>query len=135
MLQLQGIFTHVPAKWTAELLYIPYVIPFVVVSCVTLLVFRRDLREGGVTWRQPFGTAWGKVRGECGCHRNTWHRGRCRTLFVVVGSRCQVLLLHPVTLKQLHEAGSLTPLIGCCCCWCAPQALCGPWWVPWCWLS
>lgn len=64
VLQLQGIFTHSHAKWTAELLYIPCVIPFVVVSCVTLLVFRRDLREGGVTWRQPFATAWGKVRGE-----------------------------------------------------------------------
>jgi hypothetical protein len=64
VLQLQGIFTHGPAKWTAELLYIPCVIPFMVVSCVTLLVFRQDLREGGVTWRQPFTTAWDKVRGE-----------------------------------------------------------------------
>jgi hypothetical protein len=64
VLQLKEIFTHVSANWTAELLHIPCLVPFVVVSCVTLAIFRRELKEAAVGWHQPFATAWGKISGE-----------------------------------------------------------------------
>lgn len=64
VLQLQSVFTQRDANWKAELLYVPCFIPFVVVSCVTLLVFRRELVRSGVHWTNPFTTAWHKLSGE-----------------------------------------------------------------------
>lgn len=64
VLQLQSVFTQLGANWKAELLYVPCFIPFVVVSCVTLLVFRRELVRAGVHWTNPFRTAWQKLSGE-----------------------------------------------------------------------
>jgi hypothetical protein len=63
VLQLRQVFTYPTADWTAELLYMPCLIPFVVVSGATLLLFRKDLRKGGVGWREPFANAWRKVKG------------------------------------------------------------------------
>jgi hypothetical protein len=66
VLQLRQVFTYPTADWTAELLYMPCLIPFVVVSGATLLLFRRDLRDAGLGWGEPFANAWRKVKGEGG---------------------------------------------------------------------
>jgi hypothetical protein len=63
VLQLRSIFTQAHADWAAELLYMPCLIPFVAVSCVTLGLYRGELRGAGVAWWQPFATAWHKVAG------------------------------------------------------------------------
>ena len=65
VLQLRQVFTYPTADWTAELLYMPCLIPFVVVSGATLLLFRKDLKEAGVAWGEPFANAWRKVKGVC----------------------------------------------------------------------
>lgn len=63
VLQIQGLFTQSNANWTVELLYMPCLIPFVLVSCVTLMLFGRDMKQAGVSWRAPFATAWNKLKG------------------------------------------------------------------------
>lgn len=39
--------------WTFQLLYVPFIVPFIVVSIVTVLLFRRNLPEGA-TMLTPF---------------------------------------------------------------------------------
>lgn len=53
--------TSNPINWTYQLLYIPSILPFVVMSAVTLLVHRRGLRSH---WTAPFREAGARVAGE-----------------------------------------------------------------------
>jgi L-lactate permease len=41
--QLRDIFTYPNLNWRYELLYVPFLIPFVLVSIITMLIFRKDL--------------------------------------------------------------------------------------------
>eukprot|EP00980_Cylindrotheca_fusiformis_P017547 scaffold5502_cov115-Cylindrotheca_fusiformis.AAC.9 len=45
VLQLDNILTYPGLNWKFELLYIPFIMPFVVVSLFTMLVYRRDLQR------------------------------------------------------------------------------------------
>jgi L-lactate permease len=63
VLQLQGLLSLAGANWTVELLYMPCLVPFVLVSCVALVVFRADMHQAGATWKEPFSSAWNKLKG------------------------------------------------------------------------
>jgi L-lactate permease len=63
VLQLQGLLSLTGANWTVELLYMPCLVPFVLVSGVTLVVFRADMHQAGETWKEPFSSAWNKLKG------------------------------------------------------------------------
>lgn len=41
--QLIDIFTYPNLNWRYELLYVPFLIPFILVSCITIAIFRKDL--------------------------------------------------------------------------------------------
>lgn len=41
--QLRDIFTYPNLNWRYELLYVPFLIPFVLVSVITMVLFRKDL--------------------------------------------------------------------------------------------
>jgi L-lactate permease len=41
--QLRDIFTYPNLNWRYELLYVPFLIPFVLVSVITMILFRKDL--------------------------------------------------------------------------------------------
>ncbi|CAB9520620.1 Putative L-lactate permease [Seminavis robusta] len=43
VLQLRHILTYPNLNWKYELFYIPFLVPFVVISCLTMLIFRKDL--------------------------------------------------------------------------------------------
>jgi lactate permease len=43
VVQLQNILTYPNLNWRYELLYVPFIIPFVIVSGLTMLIFRKDL--------------------------------------------------------------------------------------------
>lgn len=48
VVRISRIFSLPPGSlvWTYQLLYIPFLVPFVVVSLVTVVLFRRNLPEG-----------------------------------------------------------------------------------------
>lgn len=41
--QLLDIFTYPNLNWNYELLYVPFIIPFIFVSCITIFIYRNDL--------------------------------------------------------------------------------------------
>lgn len=43
--QLQNILTYPNLNWSFALLYVPFLLPFVFVSLITLVIFRKDLHE------------------------------------------------------------------------------------------
>jgi L-lactate permease len=43
VVQLQNILTYPNLNWRYELLYVPFIIPFVIVSGLTMFIFRKDL--------------------------------------------------------------------------------------------
>lgn len=43
VIQFQNILTYPNLNWRYEVLYVPFIIPFVVISALTLFLFRRDL--------------------------------------------------------------------------------------------
>jgi hypothetical protein len=61
VLQLREILTEPSVSWKYELLYVPFLIPFVLASAVTVAVHRRDLE---VPWWTPFKEAFQRVAGE-----------------------------------------------------------------------
>jgi L-lactate permease len=46
--QLRNILTYPNLNWKYELLYIPFIMPFVLVSAITMVVFRKDMSHGPV---------------------------------------------------------------------------------------
>jgi L-lactate permease len=46
--QLRNILTYPNLNWKYELLYIPFIIPFVFVSVITMVIFRKDMSRGPV---------------------------------------------------------------------------------------
>jgi L-lactate permease len=42
--QMRNILTFPNMNWKYELLYVPFLIPFVLVSCITMILFRKDLQ-------------------------------------------------------------------------------------------
>lgn len=52
--QLINIFTYPNLNWTYELLYTPFFIPFILISVITMIVYRRDMGE--TRPRDVFGT-------------------------------------------------------------------------------
>jgi hypothetical protein len=42
-------------------LYVPSLLPFICVGCVTLVLFRKDIPEG-THWSLPFKKAWAKCK-------------------------------------------------------------------------
>jgi hypothetical protein len=63
VVQLRRILTEPSVNWRFELLYVPFVIPFVLASLVTVAVHRRDLE---VPWWTPFREAFQRVAGQEG---------------------------------------------------------------------
>jgi lactate permease len=47
--QLRDILTYPNLSWKYELLYIPFFMPFVLVSCMTMLIFRKEASHGPLT--------------------------------------------------------------------------------------
>lgn len=45
VLQLNNILTYPGINWKYELLYIPFIMPFVIVSIITMLIYRKDLKS------------------------------------------------------------------------------------------
>jgi hypothetical protein len=46
--QLRNIMTYPNLNWKYELLYIPFIMPFVLVSAITMVIFRKDMSHGPV---------------------------------------------------------------------------------------
>jgi L-lactate permease len=46
--QLRNILTYPNLNWKYELLYIPFIMPFVLVSVITMVIFRKDMCHGPV---------------------------------------------------------------------------------------
>ena len=51
VLQLNNILNYPGLNWKYELLYVPFIMPFVIVSCITMIIYRHDLQ---ITPRQIF---------------------------------------------------------------------------------
>lgn len=62
MVQLREILTEPTVSWKYEMLYVPFLIPFVLASVITVLVHRRDME---VPWWTPFKEAFKRVGGGC----------------------------------------------------------------------
>jgi len=45
VIQLDNILTYPGLNWKYELLYIPFVIPFVIISVATMIIYRKDMGE------------------------------------------------------------------------------------------
>ena len=45
VLQLQNILTYPNLNWTYAALYIPFLVPFVLISLITMIIFRKDLQR------------------------------------------------------------------------------------------
>ncbi|KAL3905150.1 MAG: hypothetical protein SGILL_009792, partial [Bacillariaceae sp.] len=58
--QLDDILTFPNLNWKYELLYTPFVIPFVVISLCTMLIYRKDMTE--TTARQTFSIVLNRLR-------------------------------------------------------------------------
>jgi L-lactate permease len=63
---------HKGLSWTYELLYIPFLFPFVVASLVTLLVFKRSLPEG-MTLLDPFKASFRRCAASLPLHPAQWN--------------------------------------------------------------
>jgi hypothetical protein len=46
---LNNILTYPDLNWKYELLYIPFIMPFVLVSAITMVIFRKDMSHGPLT--------------------------------------------------------------------------------------
>jgi L-lactate permease len=46
--QLRNILTYPNLNWKYELLYIPFIVPFVLVSGMTMVIFRKDMSHGPI---------------------------------------------------------------------------------------
>lgn len=57
--QLLDILTHPDLSWKYELLYVPFIIPFVLMSFITMALYRKDLQSSPKT---IFGTCLGRVK-------------------------------------------------------------------------
>jgi L-lactate permease len=57
--QLNNILTYPNLNWRYELLYTPFVIPFVLISVITMVVYRRDM--GDTKPRNVFGVVAGRL--------------------------------------------------------------------------
>ena len=56
--QLINILTYPNLNWNYELLYTPFIIPFVLISLITMVIYRRDM-DGGA--RDVFGTVGNRL--------------------------------------------------------------------------
>ncbi|KAL7519955.1 hypothetical protein ACHAWX_004708 [Stephanocyclus meneghinianus] len=57
--QLIDILTHPDLSWKYELLYVPFIIPFVLMSLITMVLYRRDLQASP---KAIFGTCLGRLK-------------------------------------------------------------------------
>jgi lactate permease len=48
VIQLTDILSYPDLSWKYELLYIPFIMPFVMVSVITMVIFRKDMSHGPV---------------------------------------------------------------------------------------
>jgi hypothetical protein len=64
VIQITDILTSPTAAFKYELLYVPFILPFIFAAAATLIVHRRDLPPGRHTWRGPFREAWARMVGE-----------------------------------------------------------------------
>jgi hypothetical protein len=62
VVQLREILTEPSVSWKYELLYVPFLIPFVLASAITIMVHKKDLE---VPWWTPFTEAFERVAGTC----------------------------------------------------------------------
>ncbi|GMH40024.1 hypothetical protein BSKO_07928 [Bryopsis sp. KO-2023] len=53
VVELNDVLDEDSASWRFQLLYVPFILPFVAVSCITLAMFRSDI-QAGLSWRAPF---------------------------------------------------------------------------------
>jgi hypothetical protein len=60
VVQLREILTEPSVSWKYELLYVPFLIPFVLASAITIMVHKKDLE---VPWWTPFTEAFERVAG------------------------------------------------------------------------
>lgn len=54
---------HLVSQLPAELLYVPFVLPFLAMSAITIVLHRRNMH---VPWWTPFREAFSRVKGEGG---------------------------------------------------------------------
>lgn len=59
VLQLNNILTYPNLNWKYELLYTPFVIPFIVISVTTMIIYKRDMGETKA--RDVFGTVLNRL--------------------------------------------------------------------------
>jgi L-lactate permease len=57
--QLLDILTHPDLSWKYELLYVPFIIPFVLMSLITMVLYRTDLQSSP---KSIFGTCIGRLK-------------------------------------------------------------------------
>lgn len=60
VISLQNILLT-DVTWTYETLYVPSLLPFVLVSVISMVMFREDVRSNGGTFLRPFGVALRRV--------------------------------------------------------------------------
>lgn len=53
VLSLSEVLEEQNIRWSYQMLFVPFILPFVVISCVTIMLFRRDI-PNGVKWWTPF---------------------------------------------------------------------------------